>query len=226
MDDILQRFNSEANDQIFDHIFQNEEKYKLTNIKVIKIYYCFYGRNAWHSTWSTKYSNNCMHSSLSSAKKFAERNRVQGSVFYIEELPAFCFYGGKFPIVVTQINESCPFREYSAIALKDDVSLGYKKIAGSQSNYLKLGSPLIGTILSFNSNSRFWKTPPPVNNSIIFLYSSNDTEQVPLKTTKLRTWKSTSQGKDYYLSWGQVDRRVRQSSTMRLYNQYKSNKAV
>jgi len=50
--------------------------------------------------------------------------------------------------------------------------------------------------------------------------------KLPLKTAKLKTWKSTSQGKNYYLSWGEIDRRVKQSSTMRLYNQYKSNKAA
>jgi len=224
MDSVFRRVEDLKIDGILDPNIKNLEKIKLRGIRAVKIYYCFYGRNAWHSTWVQKYYKDCMHSNLDSAKNFAELNRVQGSVFYIEELPALLFDGGNCSVLVTQINERCPLREYSANALREDVSAGSKKIEGYRNNYLTFGSPMNGVVLSFEYNSRFWKNQQPRKNSVILLYTQTELETVELKTTKLKTWKSSSLGKDYYLSWNHIDRRVSQSSVLRLFNQSGFNK--
>lgn len=224
MDSAFRRIEDLKFDGILDPDVKDPEELRLRGIRAVKIYYCFYGRNAWHSTWVQKYYIDCMHSNLDSAKRFAERNRVQGSVFYIEELPALLLDGGSYPVLVTQINERCPLREYSAKALREDVSIESEKIEGYRNNYLTFGSPLNGVILSFEYNSRFWKTQQPWKNSVILLYTETEFEPVELKTTKLKAWKSSSLGKDYYLSWSPIKSRVSQSSVIRLFNQSGFNK--
>lgn len=192
---------------------------KLRSIKVVKIYYCLYGRNAWHSTWVQKYSEDCMHTSFESAILFAESRRAQGSVFYIMELPALCIEAGDYNIFVTQINENCPLREYSAKALRSEVGTSQVKIEGCRDNYLTFGAPINGVISSFEPNSRFWRTVQPLFNSTFVLYSTAKTELTELKTTKLKGWKSIGRGRDHYLSWLPFENKVRQSSVLRLYNQ-------
>lgn len=73
-----------------------------------KIFYLIRGRNAWHATWVTHYSNRCMHSDLRSAKLRAEELRGPGSTFTIREQPALCFSTSKGQVLVTEINNSIP----------------------------------------------------------------------------------------------------------------------
>ena len=110
MSDVLRRIEDLKTDVILDLSIKSPKDLKLRGIKVVKIYYCYYGRNAWYSTWVQKYYKNCMHASFDSAKGFAEINRKQGSVFYIKELPALYIESGSYPILVTQINKTCPLR--------------------------------------------------------------------------------------------------------------------
>jgi len=215
----LSRIKLSDSELIIAPSLTNPEKLKLRYIDVIKIYYCFYGRNAWHSTWVQKYYENCMHSSIESAKRFAERNRVQGSVFYIKELPALFIESGEYPIIITQINEDCPLREYSAVALKDSIESGQLKINGFKNNYLSFGSSLQGLILSFKPNSRFWRIPQKIDNSVILLYSEVNTEYQPLNKNKLKSWKSASIGSKECLAWIGIDNNVNQKSILSLYNE-------
>lgn len=66
-------------------------KEEVTEIKLIKTYYVYEGRNAWYSTWIHQYYPDCLHLNLKSAKISAERKRNYGSVFYIQEVPAIYF---------------------------------------------------------------------------------------------------------------------------------------
>ncbi len=207
------------NDILFRFKIRNLANLKIQEMHPIKIYYCLYGRNSWHSTWTQKYYKDCMHSDLESAKSFAELKRVQGSVFYIKELPALLFISGDTSIIVTQINELCPLRQYSAYALKENLDKETKKIESFKDNYLTFNSPMNGVVLSFKFNSRFWKTSPPESNSIMVLYTTNKFEPIQLKTTKLKAWKSFSVGSDYKLLWTPVDNKVSQSSVLRLFKQ-------
>lgn len=205
MDNALKRiYRYDAHEILYSGI-KNHGPLTLQNIKAVKIFYCFYGRNAWYTTWVQKYTENCMHSSLESAKEFAEENRVSGSVFYIEELPALFLEGGYYPVLVTQINQANPLKGYSSKLHKN--------------NLLILNVPIKDAILSFDYNSPFWKLPQQKNDSVILLYSKLAPQFEYLKTTKLRTWKSESFGGKYCLSWNLLESRVRQSSLLRIYKQ-------
>lgn len=206
-------------DRKFDPSIEPIDKWKLHDVKATTIYYCLYGRNAWHSTWVNRYYNNCMHPTLDSAKEFAESLRVQGSVFYIQELPALCIDAGSYSLVATQINTSEPLREYSTYALLESPSRS-EKIEGYRDNYFTLGAPMNGVALSFDFDSRFWKTQQPKNDSIVLLYSKYKCTASDFKKIKLKRWKSESVGKYYLLSWSKTENNIRKTSVLRIYDQF------
>ena len=67
------------------------------------LYYVHTGRNAWHSNWVTQYANGCMHTTLESAKEYAEKRRTRGTVFYIKQLPCLVFRSKDTCVLVTEI---------------------------------------------------------------------------------------------------------------------------
>src|SRR5690606_42111191 len=77
------------------------------------VYYVHTGRNDWHSTSVTQYYPGCMHSTLESAKNYAEKRRTRGTVFYIRQLPCLIFRSRKQTISVTEINNRNPLSGYS-----------------------------------------------------------------------------------------------------------------
>ena len=192
---------------------------RVREIKAVKIYYCYYGRNAWHSTWIQRYSPSCMHLTIDSAQDHAERKRTQGSVFYIEELPSLEINVGPYRVYITQINENCPLREYRIEAVRSSAPVGKRKIENAQNRYLKFGVNAENLLLSFAHDSRFWINTQPSSNSVMILYTGENIKAAPLKTTKLNFWKSQSVGKYYYLSWSSRKGRISQRSVLRLIKQ-------
>jgi hypothetical protein len=81
-----------------------------------KVYFVSYGRNAYNWTWTEKYPGDAaFHKNLASAKAHAEARRVQGSRFYIDEVPAPAFVAKTGCLVVTEINTPTPLERYTAI---------------------------------------------------------------------------------------------------------------
>lgn len=181
---------------------QSGEAMYVRNIKAVKIFYCYYGRNAWYSTWVQQYTPDCMHLTLESAKNFAERQRKQGSVFYIAELPALQIESGDNPIFITQINENDPLSKYSTQVRNKCISAITKKIDMENDNYFIYGASLEGLINSFYSNSLFWSVAPNNNNHAVILCAnaSND-KALSVKNDALLTWQSESAGSNYKFNW-------------------------
>ena len=187
---------------------------KVTNVESCLIYYLFNGRNAWHSTWTTRYMDGCMDTSIEGAKNSAERQRTQGSVFYIVELPCLVFRSVIGAIAVSQINTGNPLAGYSADAVEEHIAANTKRIRGARNCYISKGAPMLGAALSFNHESRFWVQRPPRKDAII-LVGSNDPKLVfsPLTSSKLRSWRSWSNGGSYRLGWTEVKDRYDNTST-------------
>ncbi len=169
------------------------------------LYYMHTGRNAWHSTWVMKYyKRNCMNLCFEDAKQKAEADRVQGSVFYISQLPSVMFQSGQIRIFVTEINSSFPLSGYSLRAQSLEIPSDSVRINGARNCYLVEGAPLLGVALSFRPDSRFWRVRPAPRNSVIILYSesSRETELIerPIRRSPLE-WKSSSSGPTYFLGW-------------------------
>jgi len=207
-DKALLKLSDIKNSFISNFLLKNYDKAKLEVVDSAKIYYWYYGRNAWHTTWIQRYLPNSMYNNLQSTKTYIESIRKQGSVFYINEMPSLVLKSKNFSLVVTQINTTCPLQDYS---IKKNI------------NILKKGTLLKDIVDSFKYNSPFWRNYQPQENSIIILYASNDDMLEKLKTTKLKIWQSQSYGKNYYLSWNITNKSISQASVLRIVKQAKSN---
>lgn len=219
MSTILNPYSGIKFDAMFDDTIGDPDARRLRCVAATKIFYCFYGRNAWHSTWVQKYSTDCMYLTAESAQAHAERKRVQGSVFYVTELPAIELDVGSFRVFITQINTSCPLREYRCKAVKTSAAAGKQLIEGARDQYLDFGASLQGAVLSFNHDSRFWVTRQPSENSVMVLYTAGSVPSEPLRTTPLKAWKSSSVGKYYYLNWARLKANVSGRSVLRIFKQ-------
>lgn len=177
-----------------------------------KLYFVHDGRNAWWSTWVQRYEVNCMHISLERAKQYAERQRVQGSVFYVNEIPALLVQGGSLVLAVTQINCSNALSGYSADAVTEVLPPGFEKLENARNNYLEQGSPMIGTYLSFAPESRFW-CERPVSQHIVRVVCRSTLEAFQPLVLPLKSHKSHSSGPRYLLGWTE---RYRSESAMAL----------
>lgn len=218
MSSILRNFSRINIDRLSDLSISYLEKLSLHDVASIKIFYCFQGRNAWHSTWICRYYDNCMHLTLESAQKYAESMRKSGSVFYIYEIPALLLDSQDYAVVVTQINEDCPLRYYSEKAVRKNGYGAKEKVDKYSENYIVLGSPMDRLVYSFLPGSRFWKVQQPIKNSIIFLYTRSQENALLLRQEKLKAWKSYSMGNDCYLGWNPIENyKVSSKSVRRIF---------
>ena len=77
---------------------------------VANVYQYWVGRNAWHGTWSSLYSENeAFWFDMDGLVGHIERRRVQGSQFSIRELPALVFVAADSALVVVEPDSDRPF---------------------------------------------------------------------------------------------------------------------
>lgn len=205
---------------------QNIESNTVKGISRGVIYYVHTGRNAWHSTWVTQYSPGCMHTTLVSAKEYAEKLRTRGTVFYIKQLPCLIFRANGIAIIITEINNNNPLCGYSPDATTKDVATGSKKMEGALDNYLKIGTPLNGIAMSFLPDSRFWTRKPSPKNSVVVLAAKNEAISIEkARSDSLLSWQSFSNGGYYYLGWRSIESHIKRTAVLALYRQAKPNKS-
>ncbi|MFC4974836.1 hypothetical protein ACFPTY_10185 [Halomonas beimenensis] len=159
------------------------------------VYHVVEGRNAWHSTWVSQYSKKSMHTSLKSAKEYAERCRKSGSVFRIKELPCLVFRTCKKTVIITAINSSKPLSEhYLACECLED----FGEIV---SDYRKRLSCSRDMVKGFFPNSFGWKRSVKKKDHVIILeHENNEIRVEPLKSES-KLFVSKSVGSDNFLEW-------------------------
>jgi len=179
----------------------DEERWDVVRgISAVKIYYLYRGRNAWYNTWVTHYSQNCFQPTLEGARRQAEQLRCQGSVFYVQELPALLLMCEIHSLLVTEINTSEPLghfddRIYSSTWNRDE----------NGRREFRRGMTLGGASYMFSHYSDCWRVRPERENSVIteILPATDSTwERIDAKPLKLRM--SSSQGSAYNLMWSEV----------------------
>lgn len=190
-------------------------KSKVEHIEAITIYYVYTGRNAWHSTWVTQYTEGCMHSTLQSAKAYAETKRIQGTVLNISDLPALHIYSSVGSIVVTQINTKVPLKDYSRSAVRESHQC-FDLIENYLNDYLVAGATIHGVVLSFDFDSRFWRSPPPVHNSTIIVTPSEKTFEFSISQNTNKRRRSISYGGSYTLGWKEQDTDISSNAVQKL----------
>ena len=182
---------------------------KVIKKGIRKIYYVSSGRNAWWSTWVKKYNSGCMHVTLHGAKQYAEKLRTNGSVFYIQEIPALVLEGKFISLVVTQINCQDILQNYNP---------KFKDLTTCTTHcHITAGSLLCHAYNSFAYNSVFWYVAPPAKNSVLRLLCDTKLKDFDLYcTSSINSYKSESIGPDYYLRWLQSTFEVKNKSLARI----------
>jgi len=187
--------------------YEDEE---FSECKAVKLYYVIYGRNAWNSTWVTKYFPGCMNPSFDTAKRVAEKKRVQGSVFYIRELPALQFINNKLSLFITEINTNIPLKYHNDLSDEASTTLMdvYKHFETDKPNSI---------IRLIGHNTEFSR-----HNSKITLIRNvfNNLEQI-CSTYNLKSYKSFSHGKGYLLGWNNLENKASSTSVLLLEQKFK-----
>ena len=158
-----------------------------------------------------------MHSSLSSAQRYAESLRVRGSVFYIYEIPAFLLESESLVLAVTQINCTDVLAAYSSNAVTNVAASAENQAENPRRNYLARDSSLEGAFLSFEPDSPFWKNAPSQRDSVIRVMcegSMRDFE--PLGKGVLSGYKSISKGSQRLLEWSSYEHNTQSDSLRRI----------
>lgn len=162
-----------------------------------------------------------MHSSLSSAKKYAESLRIRGSVFYIYEIPALLLKSESLVLAVTQINCTDVLAAYSSNAVSNVVASGNQKIENLWRNYLTRGSSIEGAFLSFEFSSHCWKNAPPPRDSVIRVICEGSIRDFePLGEGALSGYRSISHGSQYFLEWSPHEHKTQSDSLRRIMKEH------
>ena len=179
-------------------VSQEDLLYITKTVRAVKIYYAFNGRNAWWSTWITRYADGCMHGAWDSVKSFCEKHRVQGTVFYINELPAVAFCAGNRALVISEINTT-----------KILSQLNFKLLSGL-TTLLPLSTLTLEQLTHiFDSYSSFWPKSFPRKNSVFQVYCNDANNLLSLSTKDLLLHNtSSSVGPKYYLKWSEKDSKI------------------
>jgi hypothetical protein len=138
-------------------------------IKATQAYYLGYGRNAWRSTWTNIYMPRSISFSIGDLKESAERQRVQGSVFRIESIPALVL---KYPVntfAIVPINDRSKF-EYDALIRSLDQL----------------------------PPASFWSVLPPSNQNWVLAFALMD-QDIPTVAFRAATQRASSSGSQYPL---------------------------
>ena len=189
----------------------------IEKIRLVKTYDFYEGRNAWHSTWINTYTpQKSLYSSLEEAKQYAEKMRKPGSVFYINLIPSFLIKSKNCNVLVTQINSSKPFSQYSLLRNNNKLlnnSLKYKRLKA----FLRRGIPLNIAVKTFDPDGEHWSVNQSYYNNIIIEYGyQDDVVWDDFGNDECRRYQSYAQGSQYYLGWSKTKDWVDASSSAKL----------
>jgi len=195
---------------------------KVINIHSTILYFAITGRSAWNLTWITRYKKGSMHTNLRTCIEHCENNRVQGTKFYIYERPAIVISSISENLFITQINADNPFSDYSTSALSQKPPTGRSLVNNHEDFYIKKDVPLEHLLLSFDPDSRFWKTPPPKENSLLFFYANPSISTTELNASiDLNRYISISNGARNPLGWRKEQSTIQALSAIAISKQFK-----
>ena len=158
----------------------------LLGVKPVLLFVVTRGRNAWHSTWVRNYQGPAsLVGSLRAAKALAEQQRVQGSVFYIREVPGLTLLTEEGPLGLVEFHSDNCFGKW-------DVDQG--------AEVLRLGAP-IASVLHALGPQGLWNTPVPSRHSFISGSSGWHSLMKLPPRRPLKSWFSQSAGGNYMLNW-------------------------
>lgn len=151
------------------------------------VYMLISGRNAWHSTWITRYSKNiAFYSSLQGAKSQAELLRRQGSVFYVRQVPVLLVRTTEGAVVQAEFHSRTCFGKW-------DITAG--------SELLRIGTPTSRLLSGLGPDSELWRPPKISQYSFVTVVPEWDNIPPLPKGGAFRSWTSEGLGPKYQLAW-------------------------
>ena len=171
-----------------------ELNFLVKNVRTVSVFFTTTGRNAWHSTWVKRYAPGCMHTTYESARSYCERRRVQGTVFYVSELPSLAFITSTSALIVSEINSDSLLSRLDRPRLRQVVeTIPVSTLTLDQVHYL------------FRPSSPLWPHDYPQQNSAILSYCSDLTAlSAHTTTSSVIATESFSLGPLYKLDWRDV----------------------
>jgi hypothetical protein len=155
-------------------------------LKPVLMYVLIRGRNAWHSQWVRHYRGPAaLVTDLEDAKSAAEEQRVQGSVFYILEVPGLSLLSEAGPVALVEFHSANCFGKWK-VNEKQDI--------------LRLGTPIAHVLNSLGPNGA-WRKPIPEDSSFISGIARWGTIHSLPPRVRLRSFESQAQGSSRYLHW-------------------------
>jgi hypothetical protein len=205
LEEAIWNFQVDEDINEFERLYESKyEILKELDVKNIGIYNVLVvdsGRNAWYATWSRKFKREkAFFLDLDSAKKYAETNRKQGTVFTIVPTPSLFFELHGIYIFLMDIATREPFSRWKL--KKFDFG---KKDVFLQDLYEE-----------FRLTSLNWDSPVPDDDNfdISMVITEENIKQNEVKN--LNCYKSESVGTDFYLKWREVDPEYDNSSITKI----------
>ena len=149
-----------------------------------------------------------MHATWESARDYCERRRVQGTVFYINELPALTFVAGERALVVTEINT-------------DDIlsRFDFGKLTNLTSILPVSTMTLRQMYHVFKPTSSLWPNAYPREDSAILLFGTIAPLLIACSASASLTAKaSRAVGANYHLNWSERPFTIKFSAVSGLAN--------
>jgi hypothetical protein len=153
-----------------------------------------------------------MNPTFDSAKAEAERKRVQGSIFYIREVPALQFISKKLCILVTEINTDSPLKNFLEVSEQPNITLMdvYSHFTSERPNSI---------IRLIWRNTEFSRQ----NGKMCLVRNYFNSLETTASSRELKGYKSYSNGKGYNLGWNKEENKLHTSAVERLAVDYDRN---
>jgi hypothetical protein len=87
----------------------SEEESELLSCTPILIWFPFFGRNAWHSTWVKRYRAGALQPERRATENYITEGFIQGSNWGFQVLPGFYLKFSDSAYLLTEINSKSPF---------------------------------------------------------------------------------------------------------------------
>jgi hypothetical protein len=195
-------------ERLYESLYEILKDLDIKNMGIYNVLVVDSGRNAWYATWSRKFKREkAFFLDLDSAKKYAETNRKQGTVFTIVPTPSLFFELHGIYIFLMDIASREPFSRWK---LK-------KFDFGKKDIFLK------DFYEEFRLTSLNWDSPVPddENFDISMVVTDENIKQNEVKN--LNCYKSESVGTDFYLKWREIDPEYDNSSITKIVKILKSS---
>ena len=156
------------------------------------VYLLSTGRNAWWTTWVERYTGStALYSSIEEAKAAAEEQRVQGTVFLIEQVPALAFLSSRGLIIASEFGVSQPFAQIDLKRLSISLVIG-----------TSMGELAIVTAVD---SKFYWLGERRTGHTYVQAFAPTDTAlEIFPEELRFQSWKSHAQGSGYFLGWSEV----------------------